>query len=457
MTPRTVLSPRLVEDALARCTVPGVAVAVVAGGRTVLTAGFGRQDQHAPVTSLTRFMLASDTKCFAAAALCLLVEDGLLDLDQPVREVLPWFAMHDDSRSALVTTRDLLAHRTGLPRHDLLTVGDGPFRVTTESVARSMRHLEAHQPFRAGFGYNNAHYATAGHVAEVLSGRPWAQLLDERVLRPLGAVGTTTYAPELTATGFARPHVAGRPVPFQSRRYDLPGGGLVTHAEDLARWLHARLGRGPLSPAVLALLHTPVLHSGSVPPLPELVEVGYALGNLACTYRGHALQLHGGSQIGYSSQVLVLPEAQVGVAVLANAHATQLPLALGLTVVDELLGLGPADWCERLAPPSHAPAGVPPTATPPLPARPAEECTGTYHHPAYGDLTVTPHADGLAASFHGLDRDLALTHRGDDAWQLAYRVLPGATFALTFGAGRPAQELHLAAEPALAPLVFRRR
>src|SRR5262249_48367663 len=147
--------------------------------------GFGRRDDHEPVTSSTLFMIASDTKCFAAATLCLLAEDGLLDLDAPVQTYLPWFAMHDDRVSGWVTSRDLLAHRTGLPRHDLLTVGSGSFSLTNEDIARRMRHLEATRPFRQGFGYNNAHYATAGHVAEVVTGKAWKEILAERILVPL--------------------------------------------------------------------------------------------------------------------------------------------------------------------------------------------------------------------------------------------------------------------------------
>ena len=99
-----------IEAERARFAVPGVAVAVVHDGEVVLCDGFGHADLETgrPVDADTRFPLASDTKAFTAATLCLLAEDGLVDLDAPVREVLPWFAMHDPHASALVTPRDLL-------------------------------------------------------------------------------------------------------------------------------------------------------------------------------------------------------------------------------------------------------------------------------------------------------------------------------------------------------------
>lgn len=447
----------LIENECARFGVPGAAVSVVAGGQTVFADGFGRRDETEPVTASTLFMLASDTKCFAAATLCLLVEDGLLDLDEPVRTYLPWFAMHDERVSDLVTCRDLLAHRTGLPRHELMTVGNGDFRITNEEVARRMRHLEASRPFRQGFGYNNVHYATAGHVAEVLTGQPWKDLLAERILDPLGMATTSTYRPALTDGDFAAPHSGNTRLPFQTREYDLPNGGVVTNADDLGRWLRARLGHGGLSAEVLEMLHEPSVATEQPLPFPELHSLGYGLGNMVCTYRGHRLQLHGGSQIGFASQVLVLPDADVGVAVLTNLHGTSLPLALGLSLVDQVLGLDPIPWGERLSANSQAPtlAGV----RPGRPARAPLEYAGTFHHPAYGDLSLAVHDGALRASFHGLDDELLLTHIDLDEWLLGFASVPEFTVPVSVqhGPDRQAIGVALRLDAELEPLVFERR
>ncbi|MDP9101530.1 MAG: serine hydrolase [Actinomycetota bacterium] len=439
-----------------RFAVPGAAVAVVAGGEVVLAEGFGRRNETEPVTSKTLYMLASDTKCFAAATLCLLVEDGDLDLDRPVQDYLPWFAMHDERISGWVTCRDLLAHRTGLPRHDLMTVGDGGFVITNEEIARKMRYLEGSRPFRQGFGYNNAHYATAGHVTEVLTARPWAGFLAERVLVPLGMSATSTYRPELSQFDFAAPHVGGRRLPFQTRGYDLPSGGLVTNAEDLSRWLLARLGHGPISSAVLRMLHAPSVISGEELPFEELQPMGYALGNLVFAYRGHRLHLHGGSQIGFASQVVVVPDAQVGVAVMTNAHGSRLPLALALSLLDPLLGLEPLPWGVRLGDEATpVPAPPPPRQPPP---RAVQDYAGRFRHPAYGEFALRVGDGGLVPSFHGLDDQLTLTHLGDDQWRLDFASVPGFQVPVTFGCA-PGGEIVAAVlrlEPALAPLEFPR-
>ena len=445
----------LVAAECARFGVPGAAVTAVVDGEVVLADGFGCRDESRPVTSRTLFMLASDTKCFAAATLCLLVEDGLLDLDAPVQEHLPWFAMHDDAVSERVTCRDLLAHRTGLPRHELMTIGNGAFAISNEDIARRMRHLPASRPFRAGFGYNNAHYAAAGHVAEVVSGKPWKQLLAERVLVPLDMAGTTTYRPDLTRGDFAAPHVNGTRLPFQTRDYDLPSGGLVSHADDMGRWLLARLGRASLSPQLLATLHAPAAPPVGALPFPELHDLGYALGNQAYSYRGHRLQLHGGSQLGFASQVAVLPEAQVGVSVLTNTFGSRLPLALALTLVDHLLELEPIPWGERLAEPTAAS----PTESPSPRAGDHSRFAGTYHHPAYGDFSLTPQDGTLRVSFHGLDDELALDQVGPEDWRLTYLTVPGFSFPVSFPAcpDGTAVDVALGIEPELPPLVFRRR
>jgi CubicO group peptidase (beta-lactamase class C family) len=444
----------LIETECARFGVPGAAVTAVSDGDVVLADGFGLRNDTDPVTAQTLFMLASDTKCFAAATLCLLAEDGLLDLDEPVRTYLPWFAMHDDRISEWVTSRDLLAHRTGLPRHDFMTIGDGDWRISNEDLARRMRYLESCRPFRQGFGYNNAHYATAGHVAEVITGQPWREILADRILKPLEMTGTSTYFPSLTTGDFAAPHNNGTRLAFQTRPYDLPSGGIVTNAQDLGPWLLARLGKGTLSADVLAKLHAPCMVSGPALPFPEFHSMGYALGNMAFSYRGHRLHVHGGNQVGYASQVLVLPDARIGIAVLTNTHASGLPLALGLALVDHLLGVEEIPWGTRLFATPQAPPAMP-SGEPS--SRPLAEHAGTFHHPAYGDFGVAVQGDELKPSFHGLDEQLLFTHRDGDDWLLSFASVPGISVPVTFGAGPEGRDVALRLDAELAPLVFARQ
>jgi hypothetical protein len=185
--------------------------------------------------------------------------------------------------------------------------------------------------------------------------------------------------------------------------------------------------------------------------------MGYALGNLVFSYRGFTLHLHGGSQIGFGSQVIVIPEAGVGVAVLTNTYGSRLPLALGLTLIDHLLGEYPVPWGSRLSGPPAAPAAVPsPAVDPPGDLQRFE---GTFHHPAYGDIGFRVCAGVLTPSFHGLDDDLTFAYAGDDEWRLGATSVPEFQVPVSFTTAADGEviavQLRLDAE--LAPVAFQRR
>lgn len=450
----------LIDAELARFGVPGAAVAVVHEGEVLLVDGFGRRnlDNDLPVTASTRYMIASDSKVFAAATVALLAEDGLLELDAPVRTYVPWFEMHDPVATQLTSARDLLAHRTGLPRHDMMTIGDGTWELTNELLARAMRHLEPKQSFRQGFGYNNCHYATAGFLSEAVTGKPWRETLQERLLSPIGMIGSGTYDPVQTNGDFAVPYRLGDDgelirLAFQSRRYDLPNGGIVSTAVDLAQWTLARLGLETngarvLSDGVLRELHTPCTIFPNGLASPEIQTLGYGLGVAVLSLRGTPFVMHGGAQIGFGGQVAIVPSTRSGVAVETNLHGSALPNALALGILEILLGTERAPWGERM----HAAglqqrellrAHLAKTSTvddPQPPPRPLSDYASSYTHGAYGTFTVTVEADETAGGdgdgngnvgsdigssaerlvphFHGFTDRLELRHLDGDTWQV---------------------------------------
>ena len=108
--------------AMTEFKVPGAAVAVVKDGKIVFAKGYGYRDvaRKAHVTGATLFPIASITKSFTVTALGTLVDQGKLDWDKPVREYLPGFRMYDPVSTEQLTTRDMVTHRSGLPRHDLV-------------------------------------------------------------------------------------------------------------------------------------------------------------------------------------------------------------------------------------------------------------------------------------------------------------------------------------------------
>ena len=466
----------LVAAEQARFNVPGVAVAVVHEQHVVLSEGFGQADLEAgrPVTGDTHFPIASDSKAFTAATLCLLADAGLVDLDAPVREVLPWFAMHDVHATELVTPRDLLSHRTGLPRHDVVWFGDTA--MSLEETTRRIRHLPLSRPVRTAWDYNNLCYIAAGHLIEVLTGKSWREAVTTRLLDPLGMSATTFSVQDAGFDGLAWPYKATsagferQQLPARSTAEKAgPAGGLVSTITDLTQWLLARLGQRPdvIPTAALEQLHSPAVLGGiAVDQFEEIESLGYGLGCQVESYRGRRLVHHGGNILGYSSDVCVVPGAGVGIAVLTNLDSSYLRLPLIYGILDLVYGDTDAGLGERIhdlqtalltghsdardrhqeragqAPPSRALSGF----------------GGTYVHPAYGELTVRVEGDVLVPDFHDAGDRVRMAHRGYDTWDLEL-VDREEDCSLVFvqGADGEIGGLSVALEAAVAPIHFARR
>jgi CubicO group peptidase (beta-lactamase class C family) len=465
----------LVEAERQRFDVPGAAVVVVADGETVLADGFGVRElgTRDPVTSQTLFPLASDTKCFTAAMLCLLADEGRLDLDAPIRDYITWFRLSDPMASELVSCRDLLSHRTGLPGHDMVWYGETPRSL--EDIVRSLRHLQLSKQLRQTWQYSNLCYSTAGYLTEVLTGLEWEQAVQTKLLDPLQMKATGFSAHDASTGDFAWPyHEVDGELTLQvlpSPALQKPAGGLVSNVEDLANWLAARLGRDVngervLSDAALTQLHTPAMVGAATEPMPERDSLGYALGCQVYSHRGHKLIGHGGNLIGYSSNIAVAPALGVGVAVLTNRHYCELPNALVALLLDEVAGLERRDWGARYhklerarigglrevkAQRAARAAGRPPS-------RPASEFAGIYRHPAYGEISLSVSSEEgrlLDVDLHGLGDRIGIVHRDRDAFDLELREFERqAPITFTTDDQDEIAGLTVGLEPAVEPIAF---
>ena len=461
----------LIEAERVRFGVPGTAVAVVVDGEVVLCEGFGTRDLASgdPVTADTHFPIASDTKAFTAAMVCVLADEGLVDLDAPVREVIPWFEMHDPHATALVTPRDLLSHRTGLPRHDFVWYGEAG--LSLEDVARRLRYLPLSRQPRQTWQYNNLCFTTAGYLTEVLTGQVWQDAVRDRLLTPIGMTATVFDAHDSSIKALAQPYKAvGESLELQvlpQKSKVGPAGGIVSTIEDMAKWLQARLGAGDvLSSDALAQLHGPAMIGGvAAAEFEERQPMGYALGCHVESYRGRRIVRHGGNLVGYSSEVTVVPGAGIGVVVLANLHGTALRDALPVAILDRLLGLEPAPWGERyhalmsasLQGKADALAHHTATSAKTQPSHVLADFAGIYEHPAYGTFTITTDGDRLVPDFHGLGDRIRLDHRDHDAWDL-FLVEFDQAVPVVFSQGSDGSITSFTAgfEAMVAPLTFTR-
>lgn len=162
-------------------SVPGAAVGVVTANGLLHAAGYGLRDirRRLPVTGRTLFAVGSCTKSFTAGAAAILVDEGLLDWDRPVREYMPSFRLADPLATRQATLRDLLSHQIGLAPHNSLNPQD----TRAQRLAR-LRHLAFARPFRSGYLYNNKMYLLAGALIERVSGMTYEQFIRRRILGP---------------------------------------------------------------------------------------------------------------------------------------------------------------------------------------------------------------------------------------------------------------------------------
>ena len=467
---------RFVVEQLAAWEVPGCAIAAVRDGDVVLAAGWGRRDLEAelPVTSGTLFAIGSVTKAFTAAAVGALVDDGLLEWEHPLREYLPDLRLHDPVVTDRLTVVDLLSHRSGMPRHDLVWIGH-PGRSRAELVRR-LRFLPLSKDLRQEFQYCNLGYLVAGHIVDMLSGTRWEDFLRSRLLTPLGMDRSNLSVDDLGADpdhagGYERRQGVVVPVPPRPVTAMAPAGAVNSCADDMTRWLLAQLGGGQvdgravISPGTVARQHAPHMLVPEDRTFPASTRHAYGLGWMIGRYRDHRLAEHGGDIDGFQAECVLLPDDGIGVAVMTNTSSSAMTPVLAYRVLDELLGLEPLDWFSIFkARYDAAMAGLREArgarrVVPGAPApRPLAAYAGEYKHPGYGTLTITAERGTLKPRLGTMD--LSLTHRHYETFDLEWHELGDQShlFPLMFLSDPDGDitALTVPFEPSVGPLRFGR-
>jgi CubicO group peptidase (beta-lactamase class C family) len=439
-----------VAQVLQAFRVPGVAVAIVKDGKVVLAKGYGvrKLGEPTPVDARTRFGIASNTKVFTATAIAMLVEEGKLEWDAPVTRYLPWFAMYDPFVTHELTLRDLLVHRSGLGlgAGDLLWWPASTY--DRHEIARRIRFIKPATSFRSAYAYDNVLYLVAGEVIEAVSGTTWEDFVRNRILSKVGMTNSDVMHSGAGAGGdVAAPHAevndTVRPVaPFLSDNTN-PAGGIMSGAEDMAKWVMVQLDSGRtadgnrlFSPASTVQIWrdvTPVPIDQASADLPHLRANfdGYALGLGVRDYRGHKLLQHTGGLPGYVSKVAMIPDIRLGVVVLTNQESGLAFNAITYRVLDYFLGAKAPDYLgvftkaevkaraevveieRKVAASRDSSSG---------PSLPIARYAGTYRDAWYGDVSITLENGGLVMRFgHTPSLVGDLTHWQFDSFLVRWR------------------------------------
>jgi CubicO group peptidase (beta-lactamase class C family) len=465
----------LVQGIMHDWHVPGLVLAVVKGDEVIFSQGFGTRDRAGgfAVTPHTLFPIASCTKAFTTTALAILVDEQRLDWDTPVKHYVPTFKLYDSLASERITPRDLVTHRSGLPRHDLVWYNSPCNR---QELVERLQYLEPNQDFRAVGQYQNLMYMAAGYLVEQIAGQSWEAFVQQRIFDRLGmnrSIFSTTTAQTLADFAFPYREEQGevKPIPFyESQQATAPAGAIVSSIEEMARWLLVQVNQGSygetriVSEQQVAQMHTPYM-VGPVPfPFAEIPLLTFGLGWWIEPYRGHLLVEHSGHIDGFSALVTLLPEQNVGVIVLCNLDGVAVPNIVAYTICDRLLELKPVAWSERFkqfqtdSKAAEGPAKEQTGAGPVPDTHPShalDAYAGEYAHPGYGILSVAYVGDWLQAMYNGMT--FPLSHYHYDIFELALPQFgQHLKVAFTTNVEGVIESVSAPLEPTVKPIVFKR-
>jgi CubicO group peptidase (beta-lactamase class C family) len=462
-----------VTERLKEWKVPGVALSVVKDGKVIYARGFGLRDveNNQPVSADTLFAIGSCSKAFTATSLGILVSEGKLEWDKAVISYLPDFRMQDDYVTMHMTPRDLVTHRSGLPRHDLLWYGSS---FTRKEMFDRLRYLEPSRGFRAQYQYQNLMFMTAGYLLEKITGQTWERFIQQRYFEPLGMkTSNVSVTASQKAADFAKPYNEEKDVvklvPFRNIDAIGPAGSINSSVNEMANWVLANLQKGKLGDkqvipeAALREPHTPQIISSGTMQFDEVSFGAYGMGWGVNMYRGHLRLSHGGGIDGFSALVSMLPRKNMGMVILTNLGGTPLPGILSNELYDRLLDLEPIDWNKRIRderdrnraaqekqrsqPDSNRKPNTKPTLA-------LGDYAGKFEHAGYGVLTIALEGDALKAAINGISAPLRHYHY--DIFEIAEGQLERQKVTFQMNQRGEIERLSVALEPAVAPITFTR-
>ena len=403
-----------IEEKRQAWKVPGVAVAVVKDGETIFCQGFGQRsiEDNLSVTEETIFAIGSASKAFTAASAAVAVDDGKLDWDKPVQDYIPEFKMFDPFASTHMTARDLLCHRSGLPRHELVWYGA---ERTREDYLHRLRFLEPSRDFRTYFQYQNFMYMTAGYLAGKVEGTSWEDLVRARIFQPLGMTQSqfSVYDTQ-KGTNFALPYGEKKEkiekLNFRPIEGMGPAGSINSNLIDMVKWINFQLSDGKIADQVVIsegnLRQTQSAQMSIADPLwYELMGtkiISYGMGWFIQPFQNETLLHHGGNIDGFSALATFMPNQKAGVIVLTNLNGNALTETVAWDAYDRLLGTQDKDWhsyfygfFQKLKAQSEQAKQQSDTdkVEGTQPSHALDAYVGEYEHPAYGVLKIAKSSD----------------------------------------------------------------
>jgi beta-lactamase class C len=339
--PATQVNPYLQQLALAydsafrtlmkKHNAPGAAVAIVHDSTVILLHGYGVKDieKTDSINTHTVFRLASVSKPFASFLAAILVEEGLLEWNHTVIQHWPEFSLQSPEQTKQITLRHVLSHTTGLPYHTYTNMIEE--RLPADTLLSYLRDIRLVSQPGQMYSYQNVGYSIIGKVIERATGKPYQEVLKEKVFVPLNMTDASTdYIGLLGSGNMAQPHIFKRgklrPTIVNDTYYNVsPAGGVNASISDMSKWLVALLGnkQNVISQQMLDTLATPAVLANSrnrnFYKWSRVRQAYYGLGWRVLRFTADTLVYHGGYVAGYRSEVAFHPSERIAICVLSNA------------------------------------------------------------------------------------------------------------------------------------------
>jgi CubicO group peptidase (beta-lactamase class C family) len=411
-------------------------VVIVEKGKVIFKGGFGYRDveNKLPANENSMYAIGSSTKAFTCTLIGQLAYEKKIDLDKPAADYLPSLRFSKSDLTANVTPRDMMCHRTGLPRHDYSWIGS---KTTRDSLIKRISSFETSAPLRSKWQYNNFMFTSLGGMVQEVTGKTWEKLLDEKIFGPLSMTNTNSNINGLkNASNGAIPYYLEKDsISLKANYMDLdnmgPAGSINSTAADISNWLLAWINDGKANgkqiiPAAYRLdaMTAQMAMGGLVTQeQPDVHFANYGLGWMLSSYRGHYRVEHGGNVTGYTSSVGFFPADSIGIAVFVNQNRSAANGIIRNYIADKMMGLTFTDWnakqLERQKKAIEAKALALKaldslTITNTKPTHTLAEYVGNYVHPGYGDTKITKQGDTLIAIYNNYR--MVLKHKHYDVF-----------------------------------------
>lgn len=337
---------------------PSASIGIVKDGELVFTGNYGVLEigKNVGPDENTLYAIASNSKAFTSAIIGMLVQEGSLNWDDKVKTYLPYFAVYDEWVSEHVTIRDLLSHRVGLGTFS----GDNIWYKSdksAEEIIKCIKYVPKAYDFRAGYGYSNLMYITAGEIIKTVTGKSWGENVHERIFKPLGMTRSITSLKQLEDIGnYASPHKRTEDkntvIDWVDWEEVAATGGIVSSVSDVSKWMIFNMDHGIhnqdtlLTPSTRNIMWTPhnnfrVDHTAKNDFGRQFS--GYGLGWGLSDYHGKMRVSHTGGFDGMITAVTMIPSENLGVVVLTNGTKSPITPAT-YYALDHYLGMESKDW-----------------------------------------------------------------------------------------------------------------